>query len=109
MPYLSSQGKLAIETGRPLMAGLFFDFFNDEEIWKVPHQYMLGTSLLVAPVTEPNATSWTVYLPKGRWVSLWSEEEFSGNQWVVVQTPLDEIPVFVKFEDSKNLKETLGT
>lgn len=109
IPYLSLQGKFAIETGRPLMAGLFFDFFDDEEIWKVPHQYMLGTSLLVAPVTEPNMTSWTVYLPEGRWVSLWSEKEYSGNEWVVVQTPLDEIPVFAKFEDSKNIKELLRT
>lgn len=107
IPYLSSQGKLAIKTGRPLMAGLFFDYFDDPEIWKTPYQYMLGTSLLIAPVIEPNSTSQKIYLPEGAWVELWSNKEFSGKQWIQVQTPLNEIPVFIKAEDSKEITSLL--
>lgn len=107
IPYLSSEGEKAIETGRPLMAGLFFDYFDDEEIWKVPYQYMLGTSLLIAPVTEPNARGLNVYLPEGKWINLWSDEEFSGRQWIHVDTPLDEIPVFVASAKSQEIKGLL--
>ena len=108
IPYLSSQGELAIKTGRPLMAGLFFDYSDDEEIWKTPYQYMLGTSLLIAPVIEPDSASQKIYLPEGAWINFWSNEEFSGKQWIEVQTPINEIPVFMKAEDSKELKFELG-
>ena len=107
IPYLSQEGKQALATGRPLMAGLFFDFFDDEEIWKVPHQYMLGTSILVAPVTEPGQTRQKLYLPHGEWVSFWSDEQYSGRQWIEVSAPLDQIPAFILRERSDEIKESL--
>lgn len=107
IPYLSAEGKKAIETGRPLMAGLFFDYFDDEEIWKAPYQYMLGTSLLIAPVTQPNTKGVEVYLPEGTWMSLWRDEEFTGKQWIHVEAPVGEIPVFVAIAKSTEIKGLL--
>jgi alpha-glucosidase (family GH31 glycosyl hydrolase) len=94
IPYLVAESESAIATGRPLMAGLFFDFAYDPEIWKVPHQYMLGRDLLVAPVTEPGASSWQVYLPAGTWFEYWDGTPYEGGKWHQVAAPLDQIPVF---------------
>lgn len=95
IPYLTQEGETAISSGRPLMAGLFFDYSTDTEIWNAPYQYMLGRYLLVAPVTEPGVTHTKVYLPEGNWMDFWSTKKFEGKQWVDVHVPLNRIPVFI--------------
>lgn len=103
LSYIVGEGEIAVGTGRPLMSGLFFDFFDDPQIWKVPHQYMFGRHLLVAPITEPGVTVWKVYLPTGTWVNAWTAEAHEGRNWVEVQAPLNQIPVFIKAEEADEL------
>ena len=95
-PYLIREGKLAIETGRPLMAGLFFDYSDDDEIWKAEHQFMCGNAILVAPVTDPDIERAKVYLPRGRWKDFWSEGTHDGGRWIEVESPRNRVPAFVK-------------
>ena len=66
-------------------------------------QYMLGPSLLVAPITDPlpldgSANVKTVWLPPG---GLWFDffhpgRVFAGNQTIRYQAPIDTMPLFVK-------------
>jgi len=107
LPYLSREGNQALATGRPLMAGLFFDFYDDEEIWSATSEYMLGSSILVAPVTEPGLLTQKVYLPEGDWVSFWNDEEFTGKQWVEVPAPLNQIPAFILKDRAEEIKALL--
>lgn len=95
-PYLIEQGKKAIASGRPLMAGLFFDYFDDEEIWNAPHQFMCGDSILVAPITDPGITSTQVYLPQGQWRDFWSGAVCEGKRWIEVASPINQVPAFIK-------------
>ena len=37
-----------------------------------------------------------VYLPEGVWYDYWSHAEYQGNQYYVVDAPLDICPIFVK-------------
>jgi alpha-glucosidase (family GH31 glycosyl hydrolase) len=96
IPYLENEALEAIKSGRPLMAGLFFDFAQDQEIWKAPYQYLLGRYLLVAPVVEPGVTTWKVYLPEGIWIDFWSKSKFNGKNWIDFEVPIDCIPIFIK-------------
>ena len=58
---------------------------------------MFGPSLLVAPVTEQGRISRTVYLPAGTdWYNFWTNERFHGSQTIVVDAPIDTIPLFVR-------------
>ena len=106
LPYISSEARLAITSGRPLMAGLFFDYYDDEEIWSAPTEYMFGTSILVAPVTIPDTKSQRVYLPQGEWVNLWGTEEYIGKQWIEVSAPLDQIPAYILKECASEIKDS---
>jgi alpha-glucosidase (family GH31 glycosyl hydrolase) len=108
LPYLVEEGGIAIETGRPLMAGLFFDYAQDQEIWMVPHQYMLGRSLLVCPVTEPDVTEWNVYLPEGDWIDFWDLTERQGRSWIKVEVPLNRIPIFITKGQESRIRELLA-
>ena len=46
------------------MRPLFLDFEEDYPgSYNNDYQYMFGDDILVAPVTEPRVSEWTVYLP----------------------------------------------
>jgi alpha-glucosidase (family GH31 glycosyl hydrolase) len=64
---------------------------------------MLGRYLLVAPVTVPDVTTWKVYLPEGNWIDFWDKQEFHGQQWIEVDSPLNRIPVFIKANAPKSM------
>ncbi|MBK8080361.1 MAG: hypothetical protein IPK25_08810 [Saprospiraceae bacterium] len=44
---------------------------------------------------EPNAHSRFVYLPKGIWYHLFTDEKYDGGKELSILTPIDHIPVFV--------------
>lgn len=104
LSYLEAEGIEAIRSGRPIMAGLFFDYADDAEIWNVPYQYMLGRYILVAPVTQPGVLTWKVYLPEGNWIDFWTREVHQGATWVEADAPLDRIPAFVKEEAAGSIR-----
>ncbi len=94
-PYILEQMKIASRTGRPVMRPLFYDFHQDETTFEIEDQFMFGDNILVAPVYEAQCTSRKVYLPEGSsWINVFSKDSFTGGQWVDVDTPLDQIPLF---------------
>jgi alpha-glucosidase (family GH31 glycosyl hydrolase) len=93
--YLAEQARVAVTTDRPLMRPLFFDHAGDPRVWRYPLQYHLGDDLLVNPVTTPNATTWTTYLPRGEWVDAWTGEEVPAGE-VTRPTPIDVVPVYCR-------------
>ncbi|TCO40596.1 galactose mutarotase-like protein [Kribbella antiqua] len=95
VPYLAAQAAATISTDRPLMRPLFFDHFNDPEVWNHPYQYLLGNELLVNPVLEPGATTWTSYLPEGEWYDVWTGDTVSRGL-ISRDVPLDVIPVYTR-------------
>jgi hypothetical protein len=58
-------------------------------------QFMIGDEMLVAPVLEP-ARSVTVYLPRGIWTEVATDQVYKGRQEITVDAPPDRIPVFVR-------------
>jgi alpha-glucosidase (family GH31 glycosyl hydrolase) len=93
-PYLEAEAGHSVDRRTPLMKGLFFAEPDDARAWDFPYQYLLGRSLLVAPVVEPGAEKWDVYLPEGEWVDVWGEERLRGSRVVSRAVPLEVIPVF---------------
>ncbi|NGZ86625.1 glycoside hydrolase family 31 protein [Duganella aceris] len=97
IPYLYSSAKGTYDTGAPFMRPLWMDFGGDANVANIGNQYMFGPAFLVAPVTEQGQTQKDVYLPAGAdWYNYWTNEKFSGGQWIKVAAPIQQIPVFVK-------------
>lgn len=87
----------AAEKGHPVMRHMFLEFPEDELARQQDYQYMLGSDILVAPVTEPGKTEWSAYLPAGKWVHLWSGKEFqSKGAFQTVAAPIGQPPVFYR-------------
>lgn len=95
-PYFDSHAAEAEASGVPIMRALPLVFPNDAAAWTISDEYMLGGALLVAPVVDEGATSRTVHLPPGEWVSWDGAQRHSGPGDIVVDAPLSEVPVFVR-------------
>ena len=98
-PYTRELMKQAHEKGTPVMRTMFYEFPEDKHCWEVEDQYMYGSDILVAPVMYKDMISREVYLPGNtEWTQLHDGKVYQGGQTIVVDTPLDVIPVFVKNE-----------
>jgi alpha-glucosidase (family GH31 glycosyl hydrolase) len=96
VPYLREQAEAGIAVGLPLMRPLGLLHPHDDRGWRQPTQYMLGDELLVCPVTEFATREWSCYLPDGDWVDVWTGTVQAGPTTVVVDAPLDQVPVWCR-------------
>lgn len=96
-PYVVKLMQEAHEKGTPVMRPMFYDFSDDSVCWEVETQYLFGPDVLVVPITDPGCRSVKVYLPKGAsWTNAWSGEQFQGGQWITVDAPIEQIPLFAR-------------
>lgn len=96
-PYTRCLMQEAHEKGTPIMRTLFYEFPEDSVCWDVEDEYLYGPDILVAPVCERGQRQKKVYLPGDViWVEQRTGQEYQGQQWIEVETPIDSMPVFVK-------------
>jgi len=97
MPYIYSAAWGVTNRGETIMQALPFVYPNDAAVRDVDDEFLFGDSLLVSPVTQPNATSRKVILPAGDdWVDFWTGKTYHGGQTIAADAPLDQIPLSVK-------------
>ena len=95
MPYIY---KTAIDTNRsgvPTMRSMVLEFTEDRNCAYLDKQYMLGDSLLVAPVFN-DASIAEYYLPEGTWTDFFTGEEKTGKSWYKEDCGYLDIPLMVK-------------
>jgi alpha-glucosidase len=96
LPHLECLFAEARRTGAPIMRPLLWHFPNDPGAVACDDQFLLGESLLVAPILRPGATARSVYLPRGLWFDFWSGGLYEGGQHILVEAVAEHIPVFVR-------------
>lgn len=80
MPYLYQMAVVSSETGVPMMRPMFMEYPKDRTCLTLDLQYMMGDSLLVAPVFKENGEV-EYYLPEGKWFNFMTEEFREGGRW----------------------------
>ncbi len=80
MPYLFGTAVETAKTGVPAMRAMLLDFPEDPACDTLDRQYMLGDSLLVAPVFREDGVV-QYYLPKGTWTHFLSGKTVEGGSW----------------------------
>ncbi len=87
----------AAATGVPVVRHLWLEYPGDPNVLDLDDHLMLGSELLVVPVTHAGATAADVYFPAGRWVHVWSGQVFGSSTrgtHVSVPAPIGEPAVF---------------
>ncbi len=116
LPYTYSTAWQVTHAHSSMMRALVMDFTSDSKTHDIDDQFMFGSSIMVAPVTDPmyfkevinqsdtinvedfsQVKSEEVYLPQGTaWYDYWTREKLEGGQVVSKESPIDIIPVYVK-------------
>jgi alpha-glucosidase len=96
LPYIYTAFVQASEAGMPVNRPLVFAWPADTNCQRLADQFLLGDSLLVAPVLLPAQDQRMVYLPVGGWYHWWSDKLYSGPSYTVVAAPPSQPPLFVR-------------
>jgi alpha-glucosidase (family GH31 glycosyl hydrolase) len=97
VPYLYTLADQAYGTGLPMTQALYLDYPGQAAAYANPSEYLLGSDVLVAPVTQPGASVATqVWFPPGTWEDYFTGATFSGPSTATINVPTSRMPVFVK-------------
>ncbi len=96
LPYNYSMTWHTVNTGIPMMRPMWLEFPDDKMCHEIEDQYMWGSDLLIAPVTQQGVFSRQVYVPEGTWYDFWTNRKYPGKQKLSVFSGIGRIPVFVK-------------
>ena len=94
LPYLYSTGWETTREGIPMMRPMLLEFPEDPTTQNISTQYMLGGSLLVAPVFDQ--PKHRIYLPEGSWIDFETGDRISGGKWIVYPQNIEVIPMFLR-------------
>lgn len=92
--YLKELVSEAENNGTPVMRPLFYHY-DEPRAYVEKAEYLLGKDMLVCPVLNEGANTRCCYLPKDKWVSLFTKKEYEGGV-IVVDAPIGCPPVFVR-------------
>ena len=97
MPYLYSEAMEAIKHGWPVsVRAMAIEFPEDRTAWSCDQQFMLGSSILVAPIFDDSGEV-EFYLPAGKWTSFWDDNKtIEGPRWVKETHEFDTLPLYVR-------------
>lgn len=95
MPYLYRNACETAITGVPMMRAMVLEFENDETCNYLDRQYMLGDSLLVAPVFN-NTGDVKYYLPEGKWTNILTNKVYEGGKWYNENFDYMTLPLMVR-------------
>ena len=95
MPYLYGAMVQAHECGTPMLRPMLLEFPDDPACDALDRQYMLGDSLLVAPIFREDGRV-DYYLPEGDWQNLITGARASGGRWQRERHDFMSLPLMVR-------------
>ncbi|MDL2232408.1 alpha-xylosidase [Ruminococcaceae bacterium OttesenSCG-928-L11] len=95
MPYLFAQAVHTHETGVPMMRSMVVEFTGDTACKYLDTQYMLGDSLLIAPVMNDRGIA-EFYVPDGLWTDIVTGDTYTGGRYYTRQCSYTEMPILAR-------------
>ena len=93
LPILKAAMEKYKETGVAPVRALVSDYTDDKNTYTIDDQYLLGDSLMVAPLTEKDCGKRRVYIPRGNWADYRTTEPVECG-WHEIES--ERIPVYRK-------------
>ncbi len=95
LPYLYSSAYITSRTGIPMLRSMPLEFENDRNCRYLDKQYMLGGSLMAAPIFNKEGKA-VYYLPQGLWTNYLTGEQTMGGVWREEYHDYLSIPLWVR-------------
>lgn len=107
LPYLYSSAYVTSRTGIPMLRSMALEFEGDRNCRYLDKQYMLGESLLVAPIFNEEGKA-AYYLPKGLWTNYLTGGQADGGTWREEYHDYLSIPLWVRENSIIATEQTEG-
>lgn len=95
MPYIYKTAVETSKTGIPTMRSMVLEFNGDRNVTYIDKQFMLGDSLMVAPIFNEDSEA-HFYLPAGTWTDFFTGESYQGEKWYDEHCDYCDIPLMVR-------------
>jgi alpha-glucosidase len=96
-PYLKECLRRYADAYEPVVRPLFVDFPDDPASWEEQDVFMIGESLLAAPVIEEGARGAEVTVPAGAaWEDYWTGLHSKAGATLRLDCPLDRTPILLR-------------
>lgn len=96
LPYNYTLAHQNTTTGLPFMRPVSFAEPDDAALFDTKDSFLWGGDFFVHPVTDPDVSAISTYLPKGYWFNFWNDEVVLGGEQISVAVDINTIPVFVR-------------
>ncbi|AZQ70632.1 MULTISPECIES: glycoside hydrolase family 31 protein [Streptomyces] len=96
LPYFVTLAHLAQRTGAPYVRPVWWRSPEDRALRDCEDAFLLGDSLLVAPVLELGADQRAVRLPRGLWYDTATGRAHEGPGQILLDAPLSRVPVLAR-------------
>ena len=92
VPHMLWKARESERSASPIIRPLAYNFPDENGIFTVNDQYMLGEELLLAPVLKSGMKSRELYLPTGKWYEFQSGKIYEGHRRIESE---GDIPLFM--------------
>lgn len=100
-PYIYTSAAESCRETVPLDRPLYLDHPTEEAAYHNAQEFLLGDSLLAAPIVSPGiGPGWvgtqTVWFPSGTWYNTFTGERYFGNANALAAADISEFPLYVR-------------
>jgi alpha-glucosidase len=101
IPYIYSEFMQASMNSATFLSPLFLEF-ESKRCLEIDDQFMVGKSIMSAPIYKPNSSGRYVHLPKGKWLYWQTDSHQNRNIEILepgdhyIEANLNEVPIFIK-------------
>ncbi len=101
IPYLYSMNRRTETDGIALIEPMYYADPKDPRAYKCPNEFYFGSELIICPITEKcdektGLAGTKVYLPKGRFIDIFTGRIYNGNTITELFRDQSSIPVLAK-------------
>ncbi len=96
LPYLYNLFADQEESGRPIWRPMFYEFEDSPEFDETDDQFMVGPSIMQAPIVSEHRNSRKVVLPEERWWSPWDRRWLRGGREITAVESARSTPLYVR-------------
>lgn len=97
LPYYYTLFYKSHTTGSTVIRPLFHEYPQDRKALDIYLQFLIGSNVMIAPVTDEGAREVQVYIPSLDWFNYYTGEEYLyPGHLLNISAPLETIPIFVK-------------
>lgn len=98
-PYIYTMARETYDTGISICRPLYYSYPEIEEAYRYEDEYMFGSDILVAPVTEAGSNGKSlkeIWFPEGKWWSVSTGELIEGPCVKTLEFTMEQIPYFFR-------------